>query len=163
MKEMAKGTAVRRSAGAASARLPPLNGEARVRTLKGLASDRDLRPLARTRYWKWEEGVAASRPPCRWGTEYEVNKRATWMRVHAYQLLLRDQVVVVEECRLNKSVFRRWFCEPGNLLVGRFEIACEMKIHVDMGDVTLGRFGHGADDSVAPVHKCDLPTLSTTG
>jgi len=72
------------------------------------------------------------------------------------ELLLRDQVVVVDQRRVDERVRRRGLREPRDLLRRLFEVALEVQLHDQSRDRPefVGVFG--AHDGVSPVHKCDL-------
>ena len=72
------------------------------------------------------------------------------------ELLLRDQVVVVDQRRVDERVRGCGLRQPRDLLRRLFEVALEVQLH-DQSRDRPGAVGvFGAYDGVAPVHKCDL-------
>ena len=74
------------------------------------------------------------------------------------KLLLRDQVVVVEQRRLDERMVRvcGGVSQPGDLLFGLAEVAREVEVHRDVRDYTVGVRLLATDNGVAPVHERDL-------
>jgi hypothetical protein len=76
------------------------------------------------------------------------------------KLLLRDEVVIVEERDLRQILGRRWrlrACEPRDLLLRLLEVAGEVELHLERGDrASIGRAADLADEGVAPVHEGEL-------
>lgn len=71
------------------------------------------------------------------------------------ELRLGDEVVEIEEDDGDEGRSGRGG-EPGDLLLGLFEVSFEMKLEVDGGDDVGCIARDGTNVGISPVHQCDL-------